>query len=119
MSKTTATNKKPHRRKDARPTSPTALDSWGNIPPFTPAYIPVRANEFRRSDPHYTTGRKDTTDPRVFQQFVFLKAVLFLTTLALLVFVFGVVVNWLMPNAAAEFSSMHAASSVFSAVTDV
>lgn len=119
MSKTTTTHKKPHRRKDARPTSPTALDSWGNVPPFTPAYVPIRTNEFKRTDPHYTINRKTTADPRVFQQTVFLKAILFLTALALLIFACGVVVNWLMPNAAAEFSSTSAANAIFSTLTDV
>lgn len=119
MSKTTNTPKKPHRRKDARPTSPTALDPWASNPPFTPAYVPVRTNEFRRNDPHYTLNRKEATDPRTFQQSVFFKAILFLAALALLVFALGVVVNWLMPNAAVEFTSTSAINSLSSVLNDV
>lgn len=119
MSRTTNTPKKPHRRKDARPTSPTALDPWGSVPPFTPAYVPIRTNEFRRSDPHYLTGRKVEPNPRAFQQSVFLKAILFLTALALALFALGVVVNWLMPNAAVEFTSTSAVSSLSSGLNDV
>ena len=119
MSKTTSTQKKPHRRKDARPTSPTALDAFGSIPPFTPAYVPIRANEFRRNDPHYLANRKTTSDPRAFQQSVFLKAVLFLIALALAVFALGVVINWIMPTAAVEFTSTSAISSLSSSLNDV
>lgn len=119
MSKTTNTPKKPHRRKDARPTSPTALEAWGSVPPFTPAYVPVRTNEFRRNDPHYLANRKVESDPRAFQQSVLLKAILFLTALALAVFALGVVVNWLMPNAAVEFTSTSAISSLSSGLNDV
>lgn len=119
MSKTANTSKKPHRRKDARPTSPTALDTWANNPPFTPAYAPARVNEFRRTDPHYTLHHKNESDPRVFQQSILLKAVLTLIALALLIFALGIVVNWLLPNAAVEFSSTSAINSMTSLLSDV
>lgn len=118
MSQTTNTPKKPHRRKDARPTSPTALDPWNSTPPFTPAYVPIRTNEFRRTDPHYLTGRKMASDPRTFQQSVFWKAILFLTTLALLIFAFGIVVDWLLPTAL-EFTSANTVSSLSSTLNDI